>query len=78
MQLTEAHVAYRLAGHTIFPLDNHLTGVRFETCFEGEYFEQYYVILKLHGGAVEVCVFARIVSTDARRCIGTACQPSCR
>eukprot|EP00041_Stephanoeca_diplocostata_P015543 m.297064 g.297064 ORF g.297064 m.297064 type:complete len:268 (+) comp20074_c0_seq4:136-939(+) len=39
------HVAYRIAGHTIFPVAPHKSGIRFDTSCFGKYHEQYYVFL---------------------------------
>jgi len=47
-------LAYRLAGHTVLPLSADRTAVRFDTCFNGEYHEQYYVVLEFKAGTVSV------------------------
>lgn len=51
---SEVQLAYRLAGHTVLPLSSDRTAVRFDTCYNGEYFEQYYVVLEFKSGSVDV------------------------
>eukprot|EP00055_Hartaetosiga_balthica_P010901 m.47945 g.47945 ORF g.47945 m.47945 type:complete len:288 (-) comp7368_c1_seq1:845-1708(-) len=45
-KLVELQRAYRLTGCTLFALDENRVCVRFDTCFHGEYFEQYFAVLK--------------------------------
>ena len=55
--MCEVQIAYRLAGHSVFPLSATRSGIRFETSFNGAYYEQYYVILDLatDEGKVRCC-----------------------
>lgn len=46
-RINEVIVAYRLAGTTVFALDDTRVGIRFDTFYGGEYFECYYAILEL-------------------------------
>lgn len=48
-KIDSTHIGYRITGHTIFPLTPHRSGIRFETSYNGEYFEQYYVIIEFDG-----------------------------
>lgn len=38
---------YRLAGRTLFPVDENNVGIRFDTAYQGRYFEPYYIILRV-------------------------------
>lgn len=39
--------SYRLAGRTLFPVDAKSVGIRFDTAYQGRYFEPFYIILQI-------------------------------
>eukprot|EP00051_Salpingoeca_urceolata_P018280 m.255655 g.255655 ORF g.255655 m.255655 type:complete len:327 (+) comp19164_c1_seq1:96-1076(+) len=53
-RINELHIAYRMAGQTVFPLTPTRTGVRFDTAHGGRFFEQYYLVLELRSQAMTV------------------------
>eukprot|EP00043_Microstomoeca_roanoka_P015146 m.151263 g.151263 ORF g.151263 m.151263 type:complete len:247 (+) comp16195_c0_seq15:185-925(+) len=46
-KVCEYQRAYRLAGCAVFPMDPATVGVRFETSYQGQYFEEYFAVLRL-------------------------------
>lgn len=65
-QVCEVQIAYRLAGHSVFPLSATRSGIRFETSYNGSYYEQYYVILDLatDEGKVRCCSLEKSWGAD--------------
>jgi len=49
----EVNIAYRLAGKSVFVLEDHRLGIRLETSFNGKYYESYYVILNYNDNHAE-------------------------
>lgn len=86
-QVCEVQIAYRVAGHSVFPLSATRSGIRFETCYNGTYYEQYYVILDLATEQGKVgCFRGRPPDDDLTprppftlsRSFATHCRRSCR
>ena len=53
----DALAAYRLAGKSVFLVDDDKVGIRFETFYQGAFFESYYVILAMDPESGEPSVF---------------------